>query len=165
MNAKNILSEMEQEFVATKNLLEIVPEDRLDFQPHEKAMSLGQLAFHVAESPGRNLLFARDGKVEATVITAHPIPASKSNILEVFRKSTALAETILNDSNIDWLSNNWMLTSSGSPIPEMPVAVYLRTFVLNHWYHHRGELTTYLRMLNIKLPSIYGPTADVNPFA
>ena len=166
MNAKNILSEMEQEFVATKNLLEIVPEDRLDFQPHEKAMSLGQLAFHVAESPGRNLLFAKDGHVEAAVITEHPIPNSKNNILEAYRKSIALADTILNDNNTEWLSNNhWVLKASGSSIAEMPVMVYIRTFVLNHWYHHRGELTTYLRMLNVKLPSIYGPTADVNPFA
>jgi uncharacterized damage-inducible protein DinB len=165
MNAKSIISEMEQEFVSTKALLELVPEEKLEFKPHEKAMTLGQLAFHVAESPGRNLVFAKDGQVDATVITKHPIPNSKNEILEVFKKTSNLVNSILTDNNVEWLSNNWNLNVSDKTIASMPTEVFLRTFVLNHWYHHRGELATYLRILDIKLPSIYGPTADVNPFA
>lgn len=165
MSATNLLIEMEQEFVSTKNLLDILPEDRLQYKPHEKAMPLGQLAFHVATIPGRNLRFAQDGQVETEVIVEHPIPANKTEILNAFEESMTSVRVLLKEENTSWLKNDWKLLKSQNPIAEMPTYTFVRTFVLNHWYHHRGELTTYLRILNKKLPSIYGPTADVNPFA
>ena len=165
MNANTLLSEMEQEFISTKNLLEILPEEELNFKPHEKSMSLGQLAFHVATIAGRNLNFAKNGQVETIVIVEHPVPNSKSEILESFEKSTEIVQSLLTKEGTNWLQNNWKLTRGGEVIAEMPTYAFIRTFVLNHWYHHRGQLSTYLRILGKELPSIYGPTADVNPFA
>ena len=165
MSAQSFLAEMEQEFVSTKKLLELVPEDRLGFKPHEKAMSLGQLAYHVASIPGRNLQFAKDGQVETTTIVQHPLPESRTQILSTFSGSVEQVRSLLSTENTAWLSGNWTLLKAGNPIAEMPGYAFVRTFVLNHLYHHRGELTTYLRMLNQRLPSIYGPTADVDPFA
>ena len=165
MNANTLLSEMEQEFISTKNLLEILPKEELNFKPHEKSMSLGQLAFHVATIAGRNLNFAKNGQVETIVIVEHPVPNSKSEILESFEKSTEIVQSLLTKEGTNWLQNNWKLTRGGEVIAEMPTYAFIRTFVLNHWYHHRGQLSTYLRILGKELPSIYGPTADVNPFA
>ena len=165
MSARTFYLEMEREFGSTKNLLDIVPESQLGYRPHEKAMSLGQLALHVASIPGRNLTFAKDGQVEAGVIVQHPIPSSKEEILEAFDQSMKTAKTLLENKDAPWLQSNWGLMSDGEPITEMPAYTFVRTFVLNHWYHHRGQLSTYLRALGQQLPSIYGPSADVNPFA
>ncbi|RDY61464.1 DinB family protein [Flagellimonas nanhaiensis] len=165
MSARTFYLEMEREFGSTKNLLDTVPESQLEYRPHEKAMSLGQLALHVASIPGRNLNFAKDGQVEASVIVQHPIPASKEEILAAFEQSVKTAKTLLENEDAPWLQSNWGLMSEGEPIAEMPAYAFVRTFVLNHWYHHRGQLSTYLRALDQELPSIYGPSADVNPFA
>ncbi|MDN5216144.1 DinB family protein [Fulvivirgaceae bacterium BMA12] len=165
MSAHNFLAEMEQEFAATKNLLQIIPEDRLTFKPHEKAMALGQLAYHVATIPGRNLMFAKDGAVETSVIVQHPVPDSKHDILNAFEESVRSVRSLLGTDDTSWLTENWKLKKTQKPIAEMPAFSFVRTFVLNHWYHHRGELTTYLRILNQKIPSVYGPSADVDPFA
>ena len=165
MRATQFLSELEQEFVSTQKLLETVPESRLAYKPHEKAMSLGQLALHVASIPGRNMGFAKEGQVETSIIVQHPIPNSKQEILEAFKNSKQVVHSLLgNVKDSSWLDDNWKLLRSNAPIAEMPTHAFLRTFVLNHFIHHRGELTTYLRMLDQKIPSVYGPSADINPF-
>lgn len=164
MTTENLLAELEQELVSTQNLLDTMPADRLNWRPHEKAMSLGQLALHVATIPGRNLGFAIEGKVDANVIVQHPIPSDKAEVLHKFSDSINKAKQILSASSDQWLENKWQLLNGDTVIAEMPTLSFIRAFVLNHWYHHRGELTTYLRTLNMKVPSIYGPSADVNPF-
>ncbi len=164
MNAKQILSELEQELVATEKLVRVVPENQLKFRPHSKAMTLGQLALHVATIPHNNLEFAKDGKVEADVIVIHPEPISRIEILNGLEKSKITMRSLLDVSAENWLSCTWKLTSNGEVLAEMPTTSFIRTFVLNHWYHHRGQLSTYLRSLDITIPSIYGPSADVNPF-
>ncbi len=165
MNARQILAELEQEYVATANLLEIVPDKRLNFKPHEKAMPLGQLAFHVAEVTGRMLSIGKAGEIEVADLIQHPIPDTKDQIMVRFEKSIETTKALLNNSDTNWLEQEWKLTKDGHTIAEMPVQGYIRTFVLNHFIHHRGELVSYLRQLNQIIPSVYGPTADVNPFA
>lgn len=165
MSAKIFLSEMEQEFISTKKLLEIIPEEKLNYKPHERAMSLGQLALHVATVSGRNLNFAKSGQVETTIIVEHPFPSNKSEILNSFEESVANVKSLLTEEDTSWLKNDWKLLREGTSIAEMSTYSFIRTFVLNHWYHHRGQLSAYLRILGEKLPSIYGPSADVNPFA
>lgn len=165
MNALEILSELKQEFVSTKNLLDIIPENRLNFKPHEKAMSLGQLAYHVAEVTGRMLSIGKDGEIEVDVLVSHPIPNSKKEILSQFDKSVKIVEELLSDDDTSWLNESWKLTKDGTVLAEMPTMGYVRTFVCNHLIHHRGELVAYLRQIDQIIPSIYGPTADVNPFA
>ncbi|MFK5879838.1 MAG: DinB family protein [Flavobacteriaceae bacterium] len=165
MSAKIFLSEMEQEFISTKNLLELLPEEKLNYKPHEKAMSLGQLALHIATVSGRNLNFAKNGQVETTIIVEHPVPNNKSEILDSLEESIGIVQSLLTEEDTSWLKKDWKLMRDGEAIAEMPTYSFIRTFVLNHWYHHRGQLSTYLRILGVELSSIYGPTADVNPFA
>ena len=165
MNAKNIISEFEQEIVSTSKLMEKVPENQLKFKPHPRAMELGQLALHVALIPGRNLGFARDGSVEASVIVEHPIPSSKDEILSALNNSIQSVKNLLSNEDTSWLNNSWNLLNEGNSIAEMPTTSFIRTFVLNHWYHHRGQLSTYIRAIGEKVPSIYGPSTDENPFA
>ncbi len=164
MIAKQILGELEQEFQSTRILLDRVPEDRLNFKPHEKAMPLGQLAYHVAEVTGRMLTIGKDGEIEVDVLIKHPIPDSKEEILACFQRSTDIVNALLSAADTSWLAQSWKLTKSGATIAEMALSAYVRTFVLNHFIHHRGELVAYLRQLNQSIPSIYGPSADENPF-
>ncbi|WP_420400277.1 DinB family protein [Flagellimonas sp.] len=165
MNAQQISMEMEQEIISTTQLLKLVPEDRLHYQPHAKAMTLGQLALHVATIPYFNLGYAKDGQVEAAVIVNHPQPLTKDDILEGLEKSKKAVQSVAENETDQWLNANWKLTDNGNTLAEMPTVAFIRTFVLNHWYHHRGQLSTYLRSLELALPSIYGPSADVNPFS
>ncbi len=164
MDTKTFLTELEAESITTLNLLTVIPEDRLNWQPHEKAMTLGQLARHVATIPHRYLEFVDSGSTLASEIIQHPQAKSKENILGLFESSKKAATKILQDADGNWLLEGWKLNNDHEELAIIPRHQFIRSFVLNHLYHHRGELTTYLRTLNAKLPSDYGPTADVNPW-
>jgi uncharacterized damage-inducible protein DinB len=127
-------------------------------------LRLGQLAFHIASIPSNNLSFAKNGEVETLVIVNHPIPMSKKEILNALEESIQYARNLLTQ-NDDWLKNDWNLLKDNFSVAKMSAISFIRTFVLNHWCHHRRELAAYLRVLDIELPSIFGPTADVNLFA
>ncbi len=164
MSSKNLITEIEFEKIATQKLLERLPENKLGWRPHPKAMTLGQLAIHVATIPGRIATFANDGKTTAEILVAHPLSENKQEILNGFGESIKTAIRILNASDSDWDSNNWTCTLDGQEIINWPRPTLLRFLMLNHWCHHRGQLSTYLKMLNVAIPSIYGPSADENPF-
>jgi len=164
MDSKNLIAEMEFEITSTSRLLELVPEDKLTWKPHERAMSLGELAFHVAVIPGNLLSFADEGKTKIEVFLHHHIPSSKKEIVESFPDSIKKARLTLEKATGDWGSTNWELLKDGKSILTMPRSLMCRLLVFNHWYHHRGELVIYLKTLNIPIPSIYGPSADENPF-
>jgi len=165
MDVKNLIAELEFEMTSTSKLLDLIPKDKLTWRPHEKAMSLGELAFHVANIPGNVLSFANKGKTEVTTFLYHHIPDSKKEIIESFPESIKKARLVLEKATRDWGSTNWELLKDGKSILTMPRSLMSRLLVFNHWYHHRGELVTYLKILNIPIPSIYGPSADENPFA
>jgi len=164
MGSKHLIAEMEFEITSTGKLLESVPEDKLTWRPHERAMSLGELAFHVAIIPGNLLSFADEGKTKVEVFLYHHIPASKKEIIESFPGSIARAKEVLERATDEWGTTNWELIKDGESIFTIPRSLMCRFLIFNHWYHHRGELVTYLRMLNIRIPSVYGPSADENPF-
>lgn len=164
MDSKNLIKEMEFEITATGKLLELVPEDKLTWKPHERAMSLAELAFHVAVIPGNFLSFADKAKTKAEVFIHHHIPGSKKEINEGFTESIAKARQVLEKATGDWGTTNWELIKDGKSIFSIPRSLMCRLLIFNHWYHHRGELVTYLRALNIPIPSVYGPSADENPF-
>ncbi|HJP62677.1 MAG TPA: DinB family protein [Mucilaginibacter sp.] len=165
MNPKDLIAEIEFETTSTRRLLERIPAEKLAWAPHDKAMPLGQLAFHVATIPGNNLAFADDGRTTVEVLTAHHIPASKNEILENFETSIARALQLLEKISDDWGTQTWHLVKNDLPIFSIPRSLMARLLVLNHWYHHRGELVSYLRILDIAIPSVYGPSADEDPFA
>jgi len=162
-----ILAELEEEAKTTLRVLERVPEDKLTWKPHDKSMSLGQLALHIANTPGgvSGMIVEDSYELSPEAFQNQPSPASRADIIATLQKG--LAEARKNLSGFDDVSAmaTWTVTSAGKQLMAVPKAVFLRNVLLNHSYHHRGQLSVYLRLLNVPVPSIYGPSADENPFA
>ena len=159
-----IVAEMDQEAVTTKRLFEIIPEDKLDWRPHPKAKSLAELAMHVARLPGVVSELGSQKSAQASDIKPDPTPASRAEILETFSASLKAAKDIVSNTPSADIYSDWTLMDGDKQLVTMPRNAFWRTVLLNHNYHHRGQLSTYLRQLNVPLPSIYGPTADTDPF-
>ena len=166
MLTESLIQEFERESATTRRVLERVPQDRLSWKPHAKSMSVGTLAMHVATSPGFISAWALKDSVEmGGDMTGPPEPTSTADLLaahdEGVKKTTA-ALTAIGDAGLmkDWK----MTTPDGSTIMGMPKVALIRSIVLNHVYHHRGQLSVYLRLLDVPVPSIYGPSADEAPF-
>ena len=158
-----IVAELEQEAQTTRRVLERVPEDKLTWKPHPKSMSLGQLSLHLATAPGILAAVASQDRVEAPGFD-QPEAKSRAEILEAFTKSLATAKDLLNTIDDARAMATWTLTRNGKVLMAIPRLAMIRAILLNHSYHHRGQLTVYLRLLNVPVPSIYGPSADENPF-
>lgn len=158
------IDELEQESAATRTLLERVPAEKFSWKPHEKSFSLGQLAYHVAKTPAEISEAATVDSHDLSEIEPTREPESAEELLSLFDASVADAKKALASISDDSLMGMWRLTAEGEEIMAMPRIGLLRAIMLNHLYHHRGQLTVYLRLLDIPLPSVYGPTADENPF-
>jgi uncharacterized damage-inducible protein DinB len=163
--ADSILAEMEQEATTTRRLLDRVPEDKLTWKPHAKSMTLGQLAAHVAGCNGQIAgLAAQDTFAMDPAAMRAPQPANKAEILAAFDKGLSEARKLLGQVDDQRMMATWALTAGDKTILSMPRAGVYRALMCNHQYHHRGQLSVYLRLLDVALPSIYGPSADENPF-
>jgi uncharacterized damage-inducible protein DinB len=161
-----ILAELDQEAEITKRLLDIIPEDKLEWRPHQKAKSLGELAMHLAILQGNVAELGNEDVREISDIPRNdPDATGREQILQLFSESLAKAKEIVNSTDDEKALREWRLTNDGQTVISMPRNAFWRTVLLNHNYHHRGQLSTYLRQLDIPLPSIYGPSADTNPFA
>jgi uncharacterized damage-inducible protein DinB len=162
----SILAEIEQEAEITKRLLDIVPEDKLSWRPHPKAKSLGELAMHVAGLQGGVAeLGQNDIAQRPEDLGVDPEAASRDQILKTFAESQEKARSIVGSTSEEALFVEWKVMSGDRTVAAMPRIAFWRSILLNHNYHHRGQLSTYLRQLDVPLPSIYGPSADVDPFA
>lgn len=157
------IAEIDQEAPATRRLLEIVPDDKLDWRPHPKAMSLGQLAFHIARTQGGVAEGTTVDDAERPVFN-HEAANSRAEILRVFEENTEKAKQILSTTSDEKALGEWRIMDGEKVLLAMPRVAFWRTAMLNHTYHHRGQLSTYLRTLDVPLPSVYGPSADTNPF-
>ncbi len=157
--------ELQREHETTKRVLERVPEDKLTWRPHAKSMTLGQLAFHVATIPANlSQLAALDAFDAAMANFDPPQPASTAEILAALDSGierTTVYLRSLTDASADAA---WRLTFRGNDVFVVPRATLLRNILFNHWYHHRGQLSVYLRLLEVAVPVIYGRSADENPF-
>lgn len=162
--ADSLLMEFDQEAQTTKRVLERIPDDRLAWKPHPKSFSLGQLALHIASGPGQIVAAVSQDAAEVPNF-AQPEAKSRQEVLETFSKSMASARSELKNMDDSRLMSEWTLTRNGKTLMSMPRIGFLRSILMNHTYHHRGQLSVYLRMLNVPVPSIYGPSADENPFA
>jgi uncharacterized damage-inducible protein DinB len=161
-----MLNELHQEAATTKRLLERVPEDKLAWAPHPKSMSLGQLALHVARIPGDLSRLAQLDEFDASTANFEPAaPASKEEIVAALDESVSAAADYLEALTPNAASASWRLILRGNEVFTMPRTGLLRFLLLNHWYHHRGQLSVYLRLLDVPIPVIYGRSADENPFA
>lgn len=161
--ADTLLSELEHEAQTTKRVLERVPHTHLAWKPHPKSMSLGQLALHVAMVPGVVAEFAARDSMERPQFV-QPEAAAASELVPALDSSVAKARKHLGGLDDAAMTATWRLTSGGRELMSMPRAAFARAVMLNHWYHHRGQLLVYLRLLDVPVPSVYGPTADEDPF-
>lgn len=162
--AETLLKEVEQEALATRRLLERVPDDQLAWRPHPKSMSLGQLSLHVAMVPGAIAEIATKSPFQAPRFD-HPSAARAADLVPAFEASLAKVRSILGEKDDAWIGETWRMVDGERELWATPRIGLLRSLMLNHWYHHRGQLSVYLRQLGVALPSIYGPTADESPFA
>lgn len=158
------LAELDQEANATRRVLERVPEEQLAWKPHAKSLSLGELALHVASIPGLLAEFLNLDNFELPNIS-QPAPQSKAEILAAFDANLAQARKILPTFAGERGQAIWRLSKEGRELIAAPRLAMVRPFLFNHFIHHRGQLTVYLRLLNVAVPSVYGPSADENPFA
>ena len=163
MTIAELIKEFEAEAKTTRRVLERVPADKLTWTPHAKSMSLGKLAMHVASAPG-----AISGwQVEDTFEfkgDPTPLPASTAEILAAHDRSIEQAKNNLQQIGNSGLGASWSGVAGGKTLMTMPKAALLRALLMNHTYHHRGQLSVYLRLLDVPVPPIYGPSADENPF-
>ncbi len=160
-----LLAELEQEAATTRRVLERVPQEHLSWKPHPKSMSLGQLALHVATVPGSVAELAAVDMVPDPPGGTYPEPATTAELGPSLTASVAQAKQALGGFDDARMGAMWRLQRDGKEILTMPRVAFVRSIMLNHWYHHRGQLLVYLRLLDQSVPSVYGPTADENPFA
>ena len=161
---KELLQELEQEAPATRRVLARVPAAKFEWRPHERSMTMGQLANHLAGLP-RGIVYATSlPSFDPGALPPPEAPESTEALLARFDSGMQFArETLGNMPDAD-LATPWKIMRGEQRVLEMPRGAALRTILLNHSYHHRGQLTVYLRINDIPLPSVYGPSADEPPF-
>jgi uncharacterized protein YndB with AHSA1/START domain/uncharacterized damage-inducible protein DinB len=160
--AASLLQELTQEAATTRRVLERVPGDRLGWRPHPKSMSLGQLALHVATTPGGITQISQQDTFELPGFN-QPEATSSGEIMTAFDQSVAAAREMLSEISDERLAATWTATRQGKAFFVVPRVGLFRAIMLNHWYHHRGQLCVYLRLLDVPVPSVYGPSADEAP--
>jgi len=158
----SLLPEFDHEMATTRRLLDRVPDEKLSWKPHEKSMSLGQLAGHLANIPYwcSATLDATSYDLGATSDSRPKLPPSRAAILEEFDKKVATARAKLTETTDPAFLAAWTLKKGDQEFFTMPRISAIRSFVMNHSIHHRGQLTVYLRLNDVPIPPIYGPTAD-----
>ena len=164
--ADALVEELKQEAVATRRVLERVPEDQLSWRPHARSMSLGQLALHVAQTPGGVAELLSGPTAGPPDFSIRPQAASRAEVLSAFDESIANAAAKLAEWGDEGLRAEWRMVRGGKTLMALPRGGMVRAIMLNHWYHHRGELVVYLRLLDVPVPAVYGDSADEPaPFA
>lgn len=160
-----LLQELAMEAATTRRVLERIPESSLTWRPHAKSMSLGQLALHVATLPRQLSEFLSGDSLDVSAAAgAPPSATSSSTLLAAFDGSIAHAADYLESLSDGRAMELWTLKNGETPLFYAPRLGVIRSLLFNHWYHHRGQLVVYLRLLDVPVPSVYGPTADENPF-
>lgn len=163
--AQALMAELDAETPATRRVLERLPADRFAWRPHPKSLSAGQLAHHIASIPGG---VARMAQLDGFDVSTRPQEYASSDgpaaLLATLDASVAAARELLAGLDADRANALWRLSFGEREIFTLPRLSVMRTMGLNHWYHHRGELVVYLRLLGVAVPVVYGRSADENPF-
>ena len=159
-----LLPEFDMEMANTRRALERVPDDKLAWKPHEKSMTMGRLAGHLAELPGWGTATMGNDTLDIAPPGAPPqqglTAKSRQDAIEIFDKNVAAARAAIAGASDEVLMKPWSLLKGGRTLMTMPKIAVLRSFVMNHMIHHRAQLGVYLRLNNIPVPAIYGPSAD-----
>ena len=159
-----LLPEFDREMSTARKLLERVPDDKLDWKPHAKSFSLGELASHVATLPSWGFETLTHSEIDIRNDQRPAALASRAEVLSTFDRNTAAVRSALAGKTDAELLAIWTLKRNGKSLFSMPKTTVLRSFVLSHLIHHRGQLSVYLRLLDVPVPSIYGPSADEPSF-
>ena len=160
---QNILAELDHELAVTRKVLARVPDDKFDYQPHPKSMKLGQLASHIVNLLMFKQLFVQASErdfLDQNAPKPPPSPTTTAELLARFDQFSANLRQALTDSSDEKLTENFQLRRGEQVLMERPKGAALRIMGLNHSIHHRGQLTVYLRLLDIPVPGVYGPSAD-----
>ena len=160
MNGAALLPEFDHEIENTRKMLALVPDECLDYRPHEKSWTLRELASHVANLPTWTAPTFQMDELDLAQPFEPWIPESRDEILAAFDKATSEARLALESASTDTFLEPWTLKAGDQIHFTMPKGVVFRSFVLNHLIHHRAQLSVYLRMCDIAIPGMYGPSAD-----
>ncbi|HEY3037990.1 MAG TPA: DinB family protein [Pyrinomonadaceae bacterium] len=166
--SESLLPEFDHEMGNTRKTLERVPDDKSDWKPHQKSMAMGGLATHLSNIPTWAVYTIDEDSLDLAP-EGKPLPPaelakSQTELLANFDTNAAKARAAIAGASDEELFKPWSLLSNGNKILTMPKIAVLRSFVMNHMIHHRAQLGVYLRLNDIPVPSIYGPSADENPF-
>ncbi len=161
--AESMLAEFEAQAPITRKFLERLPEDRLTWKPHERSMSAGQLALHIARVPGGSVRFVQQNPAQAPNFNNGPQPSSLGEILGAFEESIATVRSLLPQFNDATMKETWRMVQGDRELLAIPRAQFRRDIMLNHWFQHRGQFSVYLRLLNVAVPASWGPSADEPP--
>jgi|SRR5215210_2392565 len=159
-----ILPEYDHELATTRRLLERIPEQHADWKPHVKSMSLGQLGAHIANLPFWGILTMKQTELDLNPpggpgFRSPTFESTQGTVARFDENAKQAREAIAAGSDED-MKTSWTLKNGGQTVLTLPRAAVLRSFVINHMIHHRGQLSVYLRLHDVPIPSIYGPTAD-----
>ena len=162
--ADTLLPEFDQEMAATRRVLERVPDDKLEWTPHEKSMSFKGLATHLANLPSWTVLTIEQDSFDVAPPDAEPPRQSPvtsvAEALDTFDENVAAARTSIEKTSDDRFLEPWSLLAGGNAIFTMPRIAVVRNMVMNHMIHHRAQLGVYLRLNDVAVPAMYGPSAD-----
>jgi uncharacterized damage-inducible protein DinB len=161
--AQELLAEFEIQAPITGRFLERLPEDKLTWKPHEKSLSAGQLALHIAAVPGGIVRFAQSNPAQARQSFDFPQPTNREEIFDKFDESIAAVRNLLPMFDDAAMKETWRLLAGGKEVLAQPRVLFLRDIMLSHWYQHRGQFSVYLRILNVPVPASWGPSSDEPP--
>lgn len=159
--ATAFIAELEHEAATARKCLERVPEEKFDWKPHEKSMTFGRLASHLGEMFGWTKPSLEKDVMDFATMDYKPFePKTSKELLDHFDKNVAESIETLKNTGDETFMENWTMQKGEQVYFTMPKIAVIRSFVMNHIIHHRGQLSVYLRLNDISVPSIYGPSAD-----
>jgi uncharacterized damage-inducible protein DinB len=161
--ANEFLAEFEIQAPITRKFLERLPADKLTWKPHEKSLTAGQLAYHIAFVPGAIVQFVKNNPAEAPKSFQFPQPATHAEILKTFDEGVEAVRAHLPEFNDAAMRESWSMVGDGHQVLAQPRFEFIRDVMLSHIYQHRGQFSVYLRLLNVAVPASWGPSADEAP--
>lgn len=159
-----LLPEYDEEMKNTRKILELVPENQFDYKPHQKSMPLGRLASHIAELPGWTMSVLNEDVFEVKQGQKPFVAGSRQELLEKFDQSVSQGRKQIAGATDEHLAKIWSLIFAGKPVFSMPRTQVVRSMMMNHMIHHRAQLGVYLRLNEVEIPGMYGPSADEMKF-
>jgi uncharacterized damage-inducible protein DinB len=162
--AQALLPEFDYEMATTRKMIERFPEDKVEWRPHETCMTLGRLAGHMSELAGWVVPTVNQDELVLDPSYAPNVMKSRAETLKQFDENVKASRAAIAGASDETLMKPWSLVAGGKTVMTMPKVAVLRSFVMNHMIHHRGQLAAFYRIAGVQIPSIYGPSKDEKPF-